>query len=59
MTIDCNAGAVAYSRSQCDDPENREKNDFYPTWPAARPGEGHGHIGTPSLRRLDWTEVAA
>lgn len=26
---------VAYARQQTDDPVNREKNDFYPTWPGA------------------------
>lgn len=25
----------SYARAQTDDPENREKHDFYPTWPAA------------------------
>lgn len=29
-----NAG-VAYARQQTDDPVNREKDDFYPTWPGA------------------------
>lgn len=26
---------AAYARALCDDPTNREKHDFYPTWPAA------------------------
>jgi len=28
-------GAVAYVTAQTDDPANREKDDLYPTWPAA------------------------
>lgn len=27
--------AVAYASAQTDDPVNREKDDYYPTWPAA------------------------
>jgi hypothetical protein len=29
------SGAAAYARALVDDPINREKNDFYPTWPQA------------------------
>lgn len=29
------SAAVAFARSQTDDPVNRETHDFYPTWPAA------------------------
>ena len=30
-----NAGKISYAASQTPDAENREKDDFYPTWPAA------------------------
>ena len=29
------AAGKSYTRAQTDDPDNREKDDFYPTWPAA------------------------